>query len=98
MHRDGRQQRGASPPVRCGAGTPVDNNRRRRAAMVAWTDRGGSDTDWVSAPVLNGCTRLSVEMVPATGHLVVAGWKPDGRGSAEPATAMTTFQGFCTAV
>lgn len=95
---DWQEERPGWRPRCCGAGTPVENNRQRRAAMVAWTDRGGSDTDWVSTPVLNGCTRLSVEMVPSTGHLVVAGWEPDGRGSAEPATAMTTFQGFSTAV
>jgi hypothetical protein len=29
----------------------------------------------VSGPVLNGCTRVSVEMTPATGRLVVAGWE-----------------------
>jgi hypothetical protein len=29
----------------------------------------------MSGPVLNACTRVSVEMSPATGELVVAGWE-----------------------
>ena len=95
---DWQEERPGWRPRCCGEGGPVENNRARRAAIVAWNGRGGSDTAWVTRPVLNGCTRLSVEMVPASGHLIVAGWEPDGRGSAAPATAVTAFQGFSTAV
>ena len=75
----------------CGTGTPVDNNRRRCTALAAWREREAADEAWVADPVLNECTRLSVEMVPATGRLVVAGWEPDGRGSAARATAVTRY-------
>jgi len=95
---DWQEERPGWRPRCCGEGGPVENNRARRAAIVSWNGRGGSDTAWVTRPVLNGCTRLSVEMVPASGHLIVAGWEPDGRGSAAPATAVTAFQGFSTAV
>jgi len=45
----------------------------------------------VTAPVLNACTRLSVEMCPTTGRVVVAGWEADN-GSATRVTAISTFQ------
>ncbi|MFI5033805.1 MAG: hypothetical protein ACHQPH_24230 [Reyranellales bacterium] len=77
-------------PRCCGGGTPVENNRNRRAALAAWTGRGAT-VEWVSGPVLNACTRGSVEMSPATGVLVVAGWEPDGQGGAAPATVVTMF-------
>ena len=38
---------------------------------------------WVSGPVLNACTRVSVEMSPATGQLVVAGWEGLWRAATE---------------
>jgi hypothetical protein len=76
-------------PRVCGSGTPVENNRRRSAAMIAWSGRDAGDFGWAVAPVLNAKTRLTVEMCPAVGMLKVAGWEADGRGSAAPATAFT---------
>ena len=77
---DWREPRPGWRPRCCGEGTPVENNRRRRAALAAWRGRG-ADVDWVSGPVLNACTRVSVEMSPATGHLVVAGWEGSARAT-----------------
>ncbi len=66
---------------RCpGGGIPVENNRNRRAALAAWAGRG-TDVEWVSGAVLNVCTRVSVEMSPATGELVVAGWEDSARAT-----------------
>lgn len=76
-------------PRCCGTGTPVDNNRRRCAALAAWAGRDADDEAWVAPPVLNETTRVSVEMAPVAGRLVVAGWEPDGSGSAARATAVT---------
>lgn len=67
-------------PRCCGEGTPAENNRSRRTALAAWTGRG-ADIDWVSGPVLNACTRVSVEMLPATGELAVAGWEDSARAT-----------------
>jgi len=89
---DWRERSSRWRPRACGDGAPVENNVRRRAALAAWSGRNADDFDWVTAPVLNACTRLSVEMCPATGHLSVAGWEADGRGSAVRATAVSTFQ------
>lgn len=79
-------------PRCCGEGTPVENNVRRRSALAAWAGRDVDAFEWVTTPVLNACTRLSVEMCPATGSLTVAGWEADRRGSAERATAISTFR------
>jgi hypothetical protein len=84
-----QEERPGWRPRVCGIGTPADNNRRRRAALEAWMGKDTADEAWVADPVLNECTRLSVEMSPATGRLVVAGWEPDGRGSAARVTAVT---------
>jgi hypothetical protein len=84
-----QEQRSGWRPRVCGTGTPVDNNRRRCAALAAWQGRDAEDEAWVAHPVLNECTRLSVEMSPSTGRLTVAGWEPDGRGSAARVTAVT---------
>jgi hypothetical protein len=84
-----QERRAGWRPRVCGTGTPVDNNRRRCAALAAWQGRDAEDEAWVAHPVLNECTRLSVEMSPAAGRLVVAGWEPDGRGSAARVTAVT---------
>jgi hypothetical protein len=78
-------------PRACGDGAPVENNIRRRTSLAAWTGRDADEFEWVTAPVLNACTRLSVEMCPATGSLSVAGWEADGRGSAKRATAVSRF-------
>ena len=78
-------------PRVCGVGTPVENNRRRTAAMIAWSGRDADHFGWATDPVLNAKTRLTVEMCPAAGTLKVAGWEDDGRGSAAPATAFTEF-------
>jgi hypothetical protein len=86
-----QEERPGWRPRCCGEGTPVDNNNRRRSAIACWAGRDAADKAWVAHPVLNECTRVSVEMSPATGRLVVAGWEPDGRGSATRATAVTVF-------
>lgn len=77
-------------PRCCGEGTPVENNARRRAALAAWRDRDAPDFGWVAPPVLNACTRLSIEMCPATGRLAVAGWEASD-GSAGRVTAVSVF-------
>lgn len=88
---DWRDISGGWRPRVCGTGTPVENNRRRSAAMIAWSGRDADDFGWAVSPVLNAKTRLTVEMCPATGRLVVAGWEADGRGSAARATAVSAF-------
>ena len=75
-------------PRVCGEGTPVENNRRRVAAMAAWTDRHPPGLSWAVPPVVNACTRVAVEMCAATGHLLVAGWEANGN-SAIAVTAVT---------
>ena len=77
---DWQEPRPGWRPRCCGAGTPAENNRRRRVSLAAWTGRD-ADVDWVSGPVLNACTRVSVEMSPATGQLVVAGWENSARAT-----------------
>ena len=66
-------------PRVCGEGTPVENNRRRVAAMAAWTDRHPPGLAWAVPPVVNACTRVAVEMCAATGRLLVAGWEANGK-------------------
>ncbi|HQS14605.1 MAG: hypothetical protein B7Y08_18965 [Rhodospirillales bacterium 24-66-33] len=88
---DWRERHPTWRPRACGSGEPVENNIRRRTALAAWSGRDADDFDWVTAPVLNACTRLSVEMCPATGQLTVAGWEADS-GSATRVTAISTFQ------
>lgn len=77
---DWQEPRSGWRPRCCGAGTPVENNRSRRASLAAWAGRD-ADVDWVSGPVLNACTRVSVEMSPSTGQLVVAGWEDSARAT-----------------
>lgn len=88
---DWRERHPTWRPRACGDGAPVENNIRRRTALAAWTGRDADDFAWVTAPVLNACTRLSVDMCPATGRLAVACWEADGRSSAERATAVSIF-------
>lgn len=88
---DWRERHPEWRPRACGDGAPVENNIRRRRALAAWTGRDAQGFDWVTAPVLNACTRLSVEMCPATGRVAVAGWEADN-GSATRVTAISTFQ------
>ena len=88
---DWRERQPNWRPRACGAGEPVENNIRRRSTLAAWSGRDANDFDWVTAPVLNACTRLSVEMCPATGQVTVAGWEADS-GSAARVTAISTFQ------
>ena len=88
---DWRERSSCWRPRACGDGAPVENNIRRRNALAAWTGRDSHDLGWVTAPVLNACTRLSVEMCPATGQLAIAGWEADGRGSAARVTAVSAF-------
>jgi hypothetical protein len=94
LANDWQETRPGWRPRCCGEGTPVENNRRRELALSAWTGRDAPDAAWVSRPVLNGCTRLSVEMSPASGRVVVAGWEPDG-DSAFRVTAVTAFPPPC---
>jgi hypothetical protein len=63
----------------CGEGTPIENNRRRVAAMAACTGVHPPNLEWVTTPVANACTRVAVEMCAASGRLVVAGWEANGR-------------------
>lgn len=60
-------------PRVCGEGTPVENNRRRVAAMAACTGAHPPNLEWATAPVVNAFTRVAVEMCAASGRLVVAG-------------------------
>lgn len=69
-------------PRTCGEGTPVENNRRRVAAMAAWTGAHPPSLQWALPPVVNGCTRVAVEMCAASGRLAVAGWEESGRVTA----------------
>jgi hypothetical protein len=57
--------------------------------MAAWAGRGAAGYDWARPPVVNACTRLTVEMCPADGSLAVAGWEANESGSAQPVTALT---------
>ena len=75
----------------CGIGPPVENNRRRRAALAAWIGREDQPFAWAQPPVTNGFTRLTVEMCPASGVLRVAGWEADGRGGATRVTRVLTI-------
>ena len=77
---DWQEPRSGWRPRCCGEGTLVENNRSRRTALAAWTGRG-ADIDWVSGPELNACPRVSVEMLSATGELVVAGWEDSARAT-----------------
>jgi len=86
-----QEDRAGWRPRCCGEGPPIENNRRRRATLAAWMGRNAANFAWATAPVLNPCTRLTIEMVPASGRLAVAGWEPDGNGSVVPATATTSF-------
>lgn len=96
LHRDGTVVANAwrdpsAPgwrPRVCGEGTPVENNRRRVAAMAAWTDRHPPHLAWAVQPVVNACTRVAVEMCAASGRLLVSGWEPAVTGVA-PVTAAT---------
>jgi hypothetical protein len=83
-------------PRACGDGKPVENNRRRVAAMSAWTGRHPPHSGWATPPIVNGCTRVSVEMCAATGQLRVCGWEAHG-GGATPVTAVTEFETPSTA-
>jgi hypothetical protein len=76
-------------PRACGEGSPIENNRRRSAALVAWSGRDADDFGWAMPPVINACTRLTVEMCPRDGTVAVAGWEADGHGGAMPVTAVT---------
>jgi hypothetical protein len=75
-----------------GEGSPIDNNRRRSASLVTWSGRDADDFGWVMPPVINACTRLTVDMCPRDGTVAVAGWEADGHGGAMPVTAVTRVQ------
>jgi hypothetical protein len=78
-------------PRRCGSEEPVTNNLLRRSAIVEWSGVHEPGFTWATPPVVNECTRLTVDMCPASGRLAVMGWEPDGRGSAVPVTRPTEF-------
>ncbi len=88
---DWRHRSDSWRPRACGDGAPVENNRRRVAALAAWRGRDVEGFGWATAPVLNACTRLTVEMCPASGLLKVAGWEDDGRGGAVLVTDRAEF-------
>jgi hypothetical protein len=90
LANDWQEPRPGWRPRCCGEGTPDENNRRRRAALAGWAGCETADFGWASGDVLNGCTRLTVEMCPAAGTLVVAGWEATA-GRAAPVTAFTRF-------
>ena len=69
-------------PRVCGEGTPLENNRRRVAALATYAGVHPANLEWVTAPVMNPCTRVAVEMCAASGRLVVAGWEAAGRATA----------------
>jgi hypothetical protein len=66
----------------------AENSRIRREALAHWRGSFGLDSfAWVAPPVLNGCTRIAVEMCPARGILRAIGYElAAGRKVAEPAT------------
>ena len=66
-------------PRVCGDGTPVENNRRRVAAMAACAGIHPPGLEWATSPIVNACTRVAVEMCATSGRLIVAGWEANGR-------------------
>lgn len=72
----------------CGTGGPVENNRRRLAAMAIWIGRTQEPFAWAQPPITNHFTRLTVEMSVADATVRVAGWEADNRGVATPVTRM----------
>jgi hypothetical protein len=84
-------------PRVCGEGRPMENNRRRMTAMSAWTGRHPPRLAWATPPIVNACTRVTVEMCAATGRLLVCGWEARG-GSATPVTAVTEVEAPSAAV
>lgn len=77
-------------PRVCGSGEPHDNNRRRVEAMARPAAAGEGPLGWAMPPVLNAYTRTTIEMTPARGRVVVAGWESD-RGTPRSVTAITTI-------
>jgi hypothetical protein len=75
------QSDGWRPRV-CGEGTPVENNRRRVAAIARFEGLHPPHLEWATLPVANAFTRLAIEMCATNGRLVVAGWEADGRVTA----------------
>lgn len=54
-----------------------ENSRKRSNRLASFEGRfGEGELEWVVEPVLNRCTRLAVEMCPASGRLRVAGYDP----------------------
>jgi hypothetical protein len=76
-------------PRVCGAGPPAENNRRRVMAMMASAGNPSTPFEWANWPVVNDCTRITVEMCAASGRLVVAGWEADRSGGSAPVTTFT---------
>jgi hypothetical protein len=53
-------------------------NRARQEALASWSQPfAGAYLAWVRPPVLNPCTRVAVEMCPASGTLRAAGYEPE---------------------
>jgi hypothetical protein len=64
------------------------NSRGRADALAGWNGTFARDSfAWVVPPVLNGYTRMAIEMCPAKGVLRAVGYEvPRGTALAEPAT------------
>lgn len=75
----------------CGTGEPLENNRKREAALGTWSASDAPPLVWAQPPVINDFTRVTVEMCPAAGTLHVAGWEPDGQGSAARVTRILSL-------
>jgi len=67
------------------------------AAMSGWTGRHPQRLPWATPPVVNVCTRVTVEMCAATGRLLVCGWEAHGSG-ATPVTAVTEVGALSAAI
>jgi hypothetical protein len=66
----------------------AEDSRVRRQGLALWQGSFARDSfAWVVPPVLNGCTRIAVELCPARGILRAVGYeRAVGRKVAEPAT------------
>ena len=78
----------ASKMLTCTFEQAAENSRIRREALAQWRGSFGLDSfAWVVPPVLNGCTRIAVEMCPARGILRAVGYERTGSQKfAEPST------------
>ncbi len=68
----------------------------RRDQMQALKGNAHKGFEWVTPPVLNSGTRLSMAANAAAGHLMVLGWEPGFHpgGSPQPVPATTVYEGY----